>query len=78
MIRNNIETIPVRTLHWPLMRDNITRADLDAVIEFLNQDNPILTQSTQVQNFEKEWSEWLGVRHSVFVNSGSLRTNVNA
>ena len=25
-------------LSWPLMRNNITRADLDALIEFLKQD----------------------------------------
>jgi CDP-6-deoxy-D-xylo-4-hexulose-3-dehydrase len=56
---------------WPLMRNNISRADLDAVIEFLQQDDPILTQSRQVQAFEREWSEWLGVKHSVFVNAGS-------
>src|SRR6185369_11351423 len=34
-------------------------------------DDPILTQSRNVAAFEKEWSEWLGVRHSVFVNSGA-------
>src|SRR4051794_13161035 len=56
---------------WPLMRDNISRDDLDAVIDFLRQDDPILTQSTNVRAFEREWSDWLGVRHSVFVNSGS-------
>jgi len=60
-----------KNLDWPLMRNNITRADLDTVIEFLRQDDSILTQSTQVQEFEREWSEWLGVRYSVFVNSGS-------
>jgi CDP-6-deoxy-D-xylo-4-hexulose-3-dehydrase len=66
-------TTPTRTakLDWPLMKNNIAREDLDAVIEFLRQDNPILTQSRQVRAFEKEWSEWLGVKHSVFVNSGS-------
>jgi len=53
------------------MHNNITRADLDAVIEYLQQDSPILTQSQQVRLFEQEWSEWLGVKHSVFVNSGS-------
>jgi len=53
------------------MRDNITRADLDVLIEFLKQDDPILTQSKNVEAFEREWSEWLGVKHSVFVNSGS-------
>ena len=56
---------------WPLMRNNITRADLDAVIGYLGQDDPALTQSGQVAAFEREWSAWLGVRWSVFVNSGS-------
>jgi CDP-6-deoxy-D-xylo-4-hexulose-3-dehydrase len=57
---------------WPLMKNNITRSDLDAVIRFLRRrDDPILTQSKQVKAFEREWSAWLGVRHSVFVNSGA-------
>lgn len=58
-------------LDWPLMRTNISRADLDAVIEYLRQDDPPLTHGKQVLEFEKEWSEWLGVKHSVFVNSGA-------
>ncbi|HVS35262.1 MAG TPA: DegT/DnrJ/EryC1/StrS aminotransferase family protein [Gemmataceae bacterium] len=58
-------------LDWPLMRNNITRDDLDAVCELLRQDDPVLTQSHNVRAFEREWSEWVGVRHSVFVNSGS-------
>jgi CDP-6-deoxy-D-xylo-4-hexulose-3-dehydrase len=58
-------------LNWPLMRNNITPSDLEGVIEFLRQEVPILTQSTQVKSFEEEWSRWLGVKHSVFVNSGS-------
>ncbi len=56
---------------WPLMNHNITRTDLDNVIDFLNQDIPILTQSKKVREFENAWSEWLGVKYSVFVNSGS-------
>lgn len=62
---------PAAGLHWPLMRNNITRADLDAVIELLRQEDPILTQSSNVRAFEKEWSDWVGVKYSVFVNSGS-------
>src|SRR5471032_2746847 len=58
-------------LDWPLMKNNIHREDLDAVCAFLGQDDPVLTQARQVRAFEEEWSAWLGVRHSVFVNSGS-------
>jgi CDP-6-deoxy-D-xylo-4-hexulose-3-dehydrase len=61
----------LRKFNWPLMENNIARADLAGVADFLRQDDPILTQSSQVQAFEKEWSAWLGVRYSVFVNSGS-------
>jgi CDP-4-dehydro-6-deoxyglucose reductase, E1 len=56
---------------WPLMKNNITRQDLEMVCDFLNQDDPILTQAHNVRAFEEEWSEWLGVKYSVFVNSGS-------
>jgi CDP-6-deoxy-D-xylo-4-hexulose-3-dehydrase len=53
------------------MNNNIIREDLDSVISFLNGDIPILTQAANVAAFEEEWSQWLGVKHSVFVNSGS-------
>ena len=53
------------------MRNNILREDLDAVIEHLKQDDPILTHGPNVRAFEDEWSEWLGVKYSVFVNSGA-------
>ena len=56
---------------YPLMRNNILREELDAVIEHLKQDDPILTNGVNVREFEKEWSEWLGVKYSVFVNSGA-------
>jgi len=58
-------------LDWPLMRNNIARQDLDAVCDLLRAEDPVLTQASNVRAFEEEWSEWLGVRHSVFVNSGS-------
>lgn len=58
-------------LNLPLMRNNILREDLDAVIDHLRQPDPILTQSKNVRAFEEEWSCWLGVSHSVFVNSGA-------
>ena len=58
-------------LNLPLMRNNITRSDLDAVIAYLQEEDPILTQANKVIAFEEEWSAWLGVKYCVFVNSGS-------
>lgn len=58
-------------MKYPLMRNNILREDLDAVIEHLKQDDPILTHGANVRAFEQEWSDWLGVKYSVFVNSGA-------
>ena len=58
-------------MKFPLMRNNIVREDLDAVIEHLKQPDPILTHGANVRAFESEWSRWLGVKHSVFVNSGA-------
>lgn len=63
--------MPAPSLTWPLMANNIVRDDLDALIEFLKQDDPILTQSSNVRAFEQEWADWLGVEHCVFVNSGA-------
>tara|TARA_B100000787_G_scaffold129824_1_gene98745 strand:- start:195 stop:1388 length:1194 start_codon:yes stop_codon:yes gene_type:complete len=58
-------------MKYPLMRNNILREDLDAVIRHLQKDDPILTNGPYVREFEEEWSKWLGVKYSVFVNSGS-------
>ena len=57
-------------LNWPLMHNNITKDDRKALISFLQNDE-ILTQSKNVAALEKEWSEWLGVKYSIFVNSGA-------
>ena len=60
-----------KNLIFPLMKNNISRSDLNSVINFLKKGNPILTQSKKVKEFEEKWSKWLGVKYSVFVNSGS-------
>ena len=57
-------------LNWPLMDNNIVQDDMDVLIDFL-KGNPRLTQGAQVVAFEEEWSKWLGVEYSVFVNSGA-------
>lgn len=63
---------PLKSKPWPLMSNNISRDDVNAVVSFLSQKEiPILTQSKKVREFEEKWSKWLGVKYSVFVNSGS-------
>ncbi len=52
------------------MVNNISKDDIKVVRAFLLK-NPILTQSKKVELFEKNWSRWLGIKYSVFVNSGS-------
>lgn len=54
----------------PLMHNNFDNSDFRCLINFLKK-KPILTQNKYVELFEKKWSKWLGVRYSVFVNSGS-------
>ena len=53
-----------------LMDNNITIDDNKKVISFLKT-NPKLTNGKKVREFESKWSKWLGVKYSVFVNSGS-------
>ena len=53
------------------MKNNILREDLDIVIKHLQTEDPILTNGGYVKKFEEEWSKWLGVKYSVFVNSGA-------
>lgn len=43
-------------MKYPLMRNNILREDLDLLIEYLKQDDPILTHGENVRAFEEEWS----------------------
>ena len=53
------------------MYNNFTKSDIKSVSNLLRQKNIILTQSKYVRKFENKWSKWLGVKYSVFVNSGS-------
>ena len=69
--KKKIKKVDLNIMKYPLMRNNFDRTDLDEVINLLKQDDPRLTNGTNVQDFESAWSNWLGVRFSVFVNSGS-------
>jgi len=58
--------------YLPLMNDNIEKDDVQAVIEFLSQDNiPKLTNGPKVLEFENEWGNWLGTKYNLMVNSGA-------
>ena len=58
-------------INHPLMHNNFAKSDMDAVRKLIKKKDLILTQSKNVLEFEKKWSKWLGVKYSVFVNSGS-------
>ena len=44
---------------------------MDAVRKLILKKPLILTQNRNVEEFEKKWSKWVGVKYSTFVNSGS-------
>lgn len=55
---------------WPLINDNITKTDKQILSDFVLNSNRF-TNGPKVKEFEKIWSEWLGVKHSSMVNSGA-------
>jgi len=56
--------------NWPLINDNISQTDREVLADFcLNGES--FTNGPKVKEFENIWSEWLGVKHSVMVNSGA-------
>ena len=61
----------MQNFKWPLINDNVSDSDKKALIKFLSEPGVRLTQGKKVQEFEKKWSEWIGVPYSVFVNSGA-------
>lgn len=60
----------LKKLEIPLVRDTIDTNDIKRLISWLETE-PRLTKGEQTLKFEKKWSKWLGVKYSVFLNSGS-------
>lgn len=55
-----------------LVNNTIDKQDINKLVEWLSQDQiPRLTKGDLTIEFEKKFSEWLGVKYSVFLNSGS-------
>ena len=55
---------------WPLINDNITQSDKEALASFILNSNRF-TNGPKVREFEEAWSAWLGVEYSVMVGSGA-------
>lgn len=55
---------------WPLMPNIITLKDKYHLIKFILSTN-FFTSGKKVAEFESAWSQWVGVKHSLFVSSGS-------
>ena len=53
-----------------LVKDTIDDKDIKQLIKWLKT-NPKLTKGDLTVQFEKDWSEWLGRKYSVYFNSGS-------
>jgi len=60
----------LRMNEYPLMSNNINQDDIEVLVDFL-KNNDHFTNGQKVREFEKQWSDWLGRKYSVFVNSGS-------
>ena len=56
--------------NWPLINDNVSTTDRQVLSEFILSGER-LTNGPKVKEFERIWSEWLGVKHSIMVNSGA-------
>jgi CDP-4-dehydro-6-deoxyglucose reductase, E1 len=55
---------------WPLMKDTLTFVDRIKLAKFILTSDRF-TQGKKVEEFEGEWSQWLGTKHSLYVTSGS-------
>ena len=55
---------------WPLINDNVSQKDREVLSDFILS-NQRLTNGLKVREFEDMWSKWLGIKHSVMINSGA-------
>ena len=63
--------MPQNKFDWGLINDNITESDKQCLIDFISQPDVRFTNGKKVKEFEKVWSDWMGVEHTTFVNSGA-------
>lgn len=65
-----MDTHSFRSNRYDLAVDTISEGDIEQLISWL-RGFPRLTMAEVTREFERAWSEWLGVKYSVYCNSGS-------
>ena len=60
----------------PYGRQNITDADIQAVVEVLKSD--FLTQGPHVKQFEEAFSSYIGCKYAVAVSNGTAALHLSA
>ena len=62
-------------MYWPLMENTISLRDRLKMAAFVLTSSR-LTNGPKVREFEQKWSEWLGVKYSLYVSSGSTANSL--
>lgn len=57
-------------MDWKLQENVLSEKDIEVLVDFIRSTKRF-TQFEKVKAFENEYSEWLGIKYSVYVNSGS-------
>ena len=57
------------TFNFPLIENTYDQTDIDVMIDVLRSDK--LTMGKKVEQFEREFSKYIGSNYSIMVNSGS-------
>jgi len=57
-------------MYWKLQENVLSKEDIEILVEFI-RNTKRFTQFEKVREFEKKYSQWLGTKYSVYVNSGS-------
>ena len=57
-------------MFWKLQENVLSKGDIEVLVDFI-RNTKRFTQFEKVKEFEQKYSQWLGIKYSVFVNSGS-------
>ncbi len=57
-------------MFWKLQENVLSKDDIEILVDFI-RNTKRFTQFEKVKEFEQKYSQWLGTKYSVYVNSGS-------